>query len=145
MRPKKVVLCVDCCEFRLSRRVFLLQTWGYEVLRAESSVGAMEILVCRRPSSIDVMVCDLLMQDMDGNELTRRAKQIHPSLPVMLVSEVVTHFDRELFADVFLPKGANIPAEVVERVRILAARKRGPKKQLTPPVYMPETEERASA
>ena len=97
------------------------------------------------PETVHVLVCDLLMPDMDGNELTRRAKQLHPGLPTLLVSETVTLFDRELFAEVFLPKGANIPAEVVERVRVLAARKRGPKKKLTPPVYLPQLKERTVA
>ncbi len=38
-------------------------------------------------------------------------------------------FDRATFADSFLPKGACNPAEMLDRIRILVARKRGPKKQ----------------
>jgi two-component system, OmpR family, response regulator CpxR len=142
MRPKKTVLCVNPCEFRLSRQVFLLQTRGYQILRAESSSEALLILEGRMPTTIDVMVCDLLMPDMDGNELTRRAKQLHPELPVLLLSETVTEFTRELYAEVFLPKAANTSAELLERVRILVGRKRGPKKRLPPVgVSLLETEE----
>ena len=65
---------------------------------------------------------------MDGNELVRRAKQLHPGLPAMIVSGTVNAFDRALHADVFLPKGACSPAEMIERIRVLVARKRGPKK-----------------
>ena len=68
------------------------------------------------------------MPQMDGNELVRRAKQLHPGLPAMIVSGTVNAFDRALHADVFLPKGACSPAEMIERIRVLVARKRGPKK-----------------
>ena len=68
------------------------------------------------------------MPQMDGNELVRRAKQLHPGLPAMIVSGTVNAFDRALHADVFLPKGASSPAEMIERIRVLVARKRGPKK-----------------
>jgi DNA-binding response OmpR family regulator len=69
---------------------------------------------------------------MDGNELVRRAKQLHPGLPAMIVSGTVNAFDRALHADVFLPKGACSPAEMIERIRVLVARKRGPKKVIAP-------------
>jgi hypothetical protein len=46
----------------------------------------------------------------------------------MLVSGTVVAFDRACSADVFLPKGASSPAEMIERIRVLVARKRGPKK-----------------
>jgi two-component system, OmpR family, response regulator CpxR len=65
---------------------------------------------------------------MDGNELVRRAKQLHPCLPAMIVSGTVNAFDRAVHADVFLAKGVASPAEMIERIRILVARKRGPKK-----------------
>jgi CheY-like chemotaxis protein len=71
------------------------------------------------------------MPQMDGNELVRRAKQLHPGLPAMIVSGTVNAFDRALHADVFLPKGASSPAEMIERIRVLVARKRGPKKAIT--------------
>jgi len=73
---------------------------------------------------------DLILPQMDGNELIRKAKQVHPGLPTLLVSGTVTSFDRAAAADAFLPKGACTPAEVLDRIRILVARKRGPKKQV---------------
>jgi hypothetical protein len=36
-------------------------------------------------------------------------------------------------------------AELLDRVRVLVARKRGPKKKLLPPVYLPEVGERVDA
>jgi hypothetical protein len=50
----------------------------------------------------------------------------------MIVSGTVNSYDRAVYADVFLPKGASSPAEMIERIRILVARKRGPKKHSLP-------------
>ena len=80
------------------------------------------------PGSIDLLLADLMLPGMDGNELVRRAKQLHPSLPALLVSGMVSNYDRAAAADAFLPKGACTPAEMLDRIRVLVTRKRGPKK-----------------
>ena len=134
MRPKKLILCVDDNEQVLSVRTFLLETRGYRVLALQSSQEALERLQQLAPGTIDLLLCDLLMPQMDGNELVRRAKQLHPGLPAMIVSGTVNAADRAVYADVFLPKGASSPAEMIERIRILVARKRGPKKATLSPV-----------
>jgi CheY-like chemotaxis protein len=129
MRPRKTILCVDDNEQILSVRKFLLETRGYRVVSASCASEALESLQNATPGSIDLLLADLMMPQMDGNELARRAKQIHPCLPALLISGTVTSFDRAGFADAFLPKGACTPAELLDRIRVLVARKRGPKKQ----------------
>lgn len=130
MRPKKTILCVDDNEQVLSVRTFLLETRGYRVLTASNAKDALEIVEGALPGSIDLLLCDLLMPGMDGDELVRRAKGMQPGLPAMIVSGTVTAFDRAGHADAFLPKGASSPAELLERIRVLVARKRGPKRQV---------------
>ena len=132
MRPKKSILCVDDNEQVLSVRKFLLETRGYRVVVAESAQAALELIMHTAPGTFDLLLSDLIMPQMDGNELVRRAKQYHPGLPAMIVSGTVSAFDRASAADVFLPKGACSPVEVLERVRVLVARKRGPKKAVAP-------------
>jgi two-component system, OmpR family, response regulator CpxR len=132
MRPKKTILCVDDNEQTLSVRSFLLDTRGYRVVSFTNPVEALDYISSALPGSLDLLLSDLLMPQMDGNELVRRAKHLHPGLPALIVSGSVTGFDRACRADVFLPKGANSPSELLERVRILVARKRGPKKQTFP-------------
>jgi two-component system, OmpR family, response regulator CpxR len=131
MRPKKTILCVDDNEQILSVRTFLLETRGYRVLAALTAQRALEHLEQSLPGSVDLILCDLLMPQMDGNELVRRAKQLHPGLPAMIVSGTVNAIDRASCADVFLPKGACSAAEMIERIRVLVARKRGPKKAIS--------------
>jgi CheY-like chemotaxis protein len=139
MRPKKTILCVDDNEQVLSVRTFLLETRGYRIIAAKNAQEALEVLERSLPGTLDLVLCDLLMPQMDGNELVRRAKQLHPGLPAMIVSGTVNAFDRALHADVFLPKGASSPAEMIERIRILVTRKRGPKKAVTPTASQPTT------
>jgi two-component system, OmpR family, response regulator CpxR len=131
MRPKKTILCVDDNEQALSVRTFLLETRGYRIIAVNTAQEALEVLERSVPGTLDLVLCDLLMPQMDGNELVRRAKQLHPGLPAMIISGTVNAFDRALHADVFLPKGACSAAEMIERIRVLVARKRGPKKAAT--------------
>lgn len=128
MRPKKTILCVDDNEQILSVRTFLLQTRGYRVIAIPTPQEALEAIQNSLPGALDLLLCDLVMPQMDGNELVRRAKELHPGLPAMIISGTVSAYDRAGRADVFLPKGACSPAELLERVRVLVARKRGPKK-----------------
>jgi len=130
MRPKKIILCVDDNEQTLAVRKFLLETRGYRVLSASGAHEALEILEEYAPGELSLLISDLLMPQMDGVELIRRAREMQPGLPTLMVSGTVTSFERGSIADVFLPKGACSPVELLERVRILVARKRGPKKQV---------------
>ncbi|MDE1156042.1 MAG: response regulator [Acidobacteriaceae bacterium] len=129
MRPRKTILCVDDNEQILSVRKFLLETRGYRVVSSASAAEALEYLKDAPQGSVDLLLSDLLLPQMDGNELVQRAKQLHPALPTLLISGTVTAFERATAADAFLPKGASTPAELIDRIRILVARKRGPKKQ----------------
>src|SRR6202161_3850780 len=125
MRPKKTILCVDDNEQTLSVRKFMLETRGYRVLTALGSEKALEVF---RDGGIDLVLSDLIMPYMDGNELVRRMKELAPEVPAILISGSVKAFDRANRADAFLPKGACSPVELLERIRVMVARKRGPKK-----------------
>ena len=136
MRPKKTILCVDDNEQALSVRKFMLETRGYRVLTALDSERALELF---REGGIDLVLSDLVMPRMDGNELIRRMKELAPEVPAILISGSVKSFDRANRADAFLPKGACSPLEMLERIRVMMARKRGPKKAT---ILRPREEER---
>jgi two-component system response regulator CpxR len=80
MRPRKTILCVEDNEQVLSVRKFMLETRGYRVLGVRSAAEALERLESAMPGSLDLLLVDLVLPGMDGNELVRRAKQIHPTL-----------------------------------------------------------------
>jgi two-component system response regulator CpxR len=142
MRPKKVILCVDDNEQTLSVRTFLLETRGYRVITALTGTEALEVLERTTPGTLDLLISDLLMPGMDGNELVRRAKQMHPLLPTLILSGTVSNYDRALAADAFLPKGACSPVELLDRIKVLVARKRGPKKHVPTLVHSAPAEKR---
>ena len=132
MRPRKVILSVDSNEQALSVRKFMLETRGYRVVCAQTADAALERF---NEGGIDLVLSDLLLPGMDGNEMVRRMKTATPDVPALLVSNTVKDFARADAADAFLPKGAVTPLELLERIRMLMVRKRGPKKAVTQPVY----------
>lgn len=130
MRPKKVILCIDDNDQALSVRKFVLETRGYRVLTAKNAEQAIELYDCGR---VDLVISDLVMPHCNGNDLIMQLKEIAPWVPAVLVSGSIKQFDPTTRADAFLPKGASSPQELLERVRVLLVRKRGPKKMIIPP------------
>jgi two-component system, OmpR family, response regulator CpxR len=125
MRPRKTILCVDDNEQTLSVRKFMLETRGYRVITASQCDAALDIFM---EGGVDLVLSDLAMPYMDGNELVRRMKTHSPDVPMILISGCVKDFDRADHADAFLPKGACTPLEMLERIRLLIARRRGTKR-----------------
>jgi two-component system, OmpR family, response regulator CpxR len=126
MKPKKTILCVDDNEQALSIRKILLETRGYRVLACNN--GAMALEAFRR-GGVDLVLTDLLMPGVDGSRLIEEVKSLSPQTPTVLISGRIKIYERETLADVFLPKGMYEPAELLERIRLLLVRKRGPKRQ----------------
>jgi two-component system response regulator CpxR len=127
MKPKKTILCVDDNEQALSIRKILLETRGYRVLACNSGEKALEAF---RRGGVDLVLTDLMMPGVDGSRLIDEVKSISPQIPTVLLSGRVKIYERETLADVFLPKGMYEPAVLLERIRVLLVRKRGPKRQV---------------
>ena len=129
MKPKRTILCVDDNEQSLSIRKVLLETRGYRVIACTRAEDALE---CFKKGGIDLVLTDLVMPGFDGTRLVEQIKAISPQTPAILLSGKVRIYDRDTQADVFLPKGMYAPAELLERIRVLLIRKRGPKRNSTP-------------
>ncbi|MGA7565402.1 MAG: response regulator [Terriglobales bacterium] len=125
MKPKKTILCVDDNEQALSIRKIMLETRGYRVLACNGSELALEAF---RRGGVDLVLTDLIMPGMDGSRLIEEIKTLSPHTPVVLISGRVKIYERETMADVFLSKGMYEPADLLERIRLLLIRKRGPKR-----------------
>jgi CheY-like chemotaxis protein len=129
MRPRKVILYVDGNEQAVSVRKFMLETRGYRVVSVPHAEAALELF---EAGGIDMVLSELSLPGMDGNEMVRRMKAQTADIPMMLVSNTVKDFARADAADAFLPKGAATSTELLERIRVLMVRKRGPKRATTP-------------
>ena len=127
MKPKKTILCVDDNEQSLSIRKILLETRGYRVLACNSGETALEAF---RRGGIDLVLTDLIMPGVDGSRLIEEIKKLAPQIPAVLISGRTKIYERETLADVFLPKGMYEPADLLERIRLLLVRKRGPKRSV---------------
>jgi CheY-like chemotaxis protein len=125
MKPKRTILCVDDNEQALSIRKVMLETRGYRVV---SCTGGEEALERFKKGGVDLVLTDLIMPGLDGTKLIEEIKGLSPQTPVILLSGKVKIYDRDSKADVFLPKGMYAPAELLERIRLLLVRKRGPKR-----------------
>ena len=125
MKPKRTILCVDDNEQSLSIRKVLLETRGYRVLTCATGEEALERF---KKGGVDLVLTDLIMPGLDGTRLVEQIKGLSPQTPAILLSGRVRMYDRDTRADVFLPKGMYAPAELLERIRLLLVRKRGPKR-----------------
>ena len=130
MKPKRTILCVDDNEQSLSIRKVMLETRGYRVLTSHNGREALDIL---RRGGIDLLLTDLMMPEVDGNELIRQAKEFSPFTPAILFSGHTKFCSGDTCADLFLPKGAHAPIELLERIRLMLVRKRGPKRSVITP------------
>jgi CheY-like chemotaxis protein len=125
MKPKRTILCVDDNEQSLSIRKLILETRGYRVIACSDAAQALDTF---RREAVDLVLSDLVMPNMDGTELIQAVKAISPHTPAILFSGKIKIYERETQADLFLPKGMYAPAELLERIRTLLIRKRGPKR-----------------
>jgi CheY-like chemotaxis protein len=125
MKPKRTILCVDDNEQSLSHRKIMLETRGYRV--ASYSRGE-EAMTRFAQGGIDLVIADMAMPGLDGPQLIARIKDSSPQTPAILISSKVRIYDHDSKADVFLSKGMYAPADLLEKVRLLLVRRRGPKR-----------------
>jgi DNA-binding NtrC family response regulator len=62
----------------------MLRLQGYAVLEAESAAEALRL--AGETATIHLLITDLMMPEVDGLELTRRFRSVHPNTPVLMVS-----------------------------------------------------------
>jgi len=130
MKPKRTILCVDDDERSLSIRKVMLETRGYRVLTCTDPDCAVEMM---KRGGIDLVLADLMMPKLSGARLIDRLKAISPETPALLFYGSVNCCTEESLADGWLPKGEFAPMELLERMRVLLIRKRGPKRAVTAP------------
>ncbi len=130
MKPKRTILCVDDDDRSLSIRKVLLETRGYRVLTCSDPQCAVEVM---QRGGIDLVLTDLMMPKINGVQLIDQLKAISPETPALLFSGSANSCIEEHLADAWLPKGEFAPMELLERIRVLLIRKRGPKRALSLP------------
>jgi CheY-like chemotaxis protein len=125
MRPKKIILCVDDNEQELSVLKFMLATNGYRVISATNGQDAIGVF---SENQVDLALIDQTMPQMNGCQLVERLKQIAAHVPMILMGDPQKMAGEMHAADALLAKKNCSSQELLERIKVMSARKRGPRK-----------------
>lgn len=125
MRPKKVILCVNHNEQELSVLKFMLSTNGYRVFAASS---AQEAIGMFDGLQVDLVLADFCLPQMGGKQLVERLKRMAPHVPMVLLGDLQAMSSDMHLADALLAKKNCSAQELLERIKVMSARKRGPRK-----------------
>ena len=129
MRPKKVILCVDDNEQELSVLKFMLATNGYRVLAATN--GQEAIAIFSTADQIDLVLTDTSRRgdpQMNGGQLVERLKRMRSHVPMILLSDAQSPNGDIHVADAMIVRKNCSTQELLERIKVMSARKRGPRK-----------------
>jgi CheY-like chemotaxis protein len=126
MRPKKIILCVDDNEQELSVLKFMLATNGYRVLAASNAQEA--IAVFATAPLVDLVLADTTMPKMSGGQLVERLKRMRSHVPMILLGDAQAANGELHVADAVLARKNCSTQELLERIKVMSARKRGPRK-----------------
>ncbi|MFK5915752.1 MAG: PAS domain S-box protein [Woeseiaceae bacterium] len=83
LKGKERILVVDDEPALLTLACKILEKQGYQVFKAEHAKSALEILV---NESIDLLVSDVIMPEIDGYELATIVQDKYPNIKIQLVS-----------------------------------------------------------
>jgi DNA-binding response OmpR family regulator len=122
MRPKKRILLIDTDEERQAIRRFLFVTHAFHVISASSADEARAMFATEAP---ELIVCAHPLANVDTTSLLSDLHQVNSFVPSMMLhagSKVPTGF----MADATVPQDISA-VELLERVKVMAARKRGPR------------------
>jgi DNA-binding response OmpR family regulator len=84
--PRGTVLIVEEEQNIRSLLGKYLAEQGYATLEARESDEALERCKTQKDSPISLMICDLVMSEMNGIELARRARTYHPDMKTIYLS-----------------------------------------------------------
>lgn len=117
--PRPTILVVDDEEMTVGLAKRLLCEAGFNVLTAQSGFECLDVFR-RRPHSCDLVLLDLTMPFMDGEETFARLREIRPEVPVVLCTGFIAQerLERMLQAGLsgFLRKPI-APNELISHVR----------------------------
>jgi len=82
-----LILCVDDEPDLLDTLRRLLSRQGHRVITAGSGEEALVALNRQQP---DLVITDLMMPDIDGMQVLERSVELHPSVPVLLITAYAT-------------------------------------------------------
>ncbi len=83
---RKVLLCIDDNEDVLTCLKAFLESFGYTVLMAASGGRGLELASLH---SVDVVIVDYAMPEMNGQEVAMEMRRLQPQAPIIMLSGTV--------------------------------------------------------
>jgi CheY-like chemotaxis protein len=97
-----VLLCIDDDEAVLECERSFLESFGYTVLTAPSGSKGLELA---SKYSVDVVIVDYFMPEMNGQEVAIEMRRLKPEAPIILLSAAVDVPEQVLkLVDAFIAK-----------------------------------------
>jgi hypothetical protein len=81
--PSPVLLCIDDNQDVLECEKAFLETFGYTVLTAPSGRKGLELASVH---SVDVVIVDYVMPEMNGQEFAIEMRRLKPQAPIIMLS-----------------------------------------------------------
>lgn len=97
-RAQRTVLVIEDEEASRNLLVRFLTEAGYDVLAAAHGRAGLE-LFRRAPDAIDLLVLDIIMPHMDGDEVLRQCRETRPDVPAVVASGCAAEVLAERLAD----------------------------------------------
>ena len=108
------ILCIDDEEPALLLRRLVLENAGYRVFTALTGKQGIELF---RHQTIDVVILDYWMADMDGLDVAEQLKGLSPKTPIIMLSGYTSILDEGLGrVDLWLRKGEGDPEQLLAAV-----------------------------
>jgi CheY-like chemotaxis protein len=103
MKPRsQIVLCIDDNQDLLDCEKAFLESFGYTVLTAPSGGKGLELASLH---SVDVVVVDYFMPDMNGQDVAMEMKRLQPQAPIIMLSGTADLPEQALeWVDAFVAK-----------------------------------------
>ena len=102
----------------------VLRQNGYEVVTADDGAAALEAL---HSQHVDLLICDIMMPQMNGYQLTKEIRERNPGLPILMVTARETLDDKKkgfkVGTDDYMVKPIDMD-EMILRVSALLRRSR---------------------
>ena len=100
--PDAVLLCIDDNESVLECEKSFLESFGYTVLTGASGGKGLELA---SKDSVDVVILDDFMPEMNGQEVAIEMRRLKPQAPIIMLSRAVDVPEQALkWVDAFIAK-----------------------------------------
>jgi CheY-like chemotaxis protein len=102
MPQSKIVLCIDDNQDMVECEQAFLESFGYTVLTAPSGGKGLELASIH---SIDVVIVDYFMPEMNGQEFAIEMRRLRPQTLIIMLSGVDVPEQALKWVDAFIAKG----------------------------------------